>query len=144
MDVAGYVRRVRREVDASQRELARIAEVSLSSVRRLESGLMDPRLSQLGQLLSLADWRLAVIDRSRHEVRPMAELGGDLRDGAERRYPAHLDVILDPRPGEWWGSGYGLSAPPETFRRDRTVRDRQRARSQFEVGRDRQRTVGWG
>ena len=57
----------------------------------------------------------------------------DTRDGAERRYPSHLDIILDPRPGDWWADQYGLTAPPETFRRDRAVRDMQRKRSQWEV-----------
>jgi hypothetical protein len=54
-------------------------------------------------------------------------------DGAERRYPAHLDTILDPKYGEWWGDVYGLVRPPETFHRDRARRDAQRRRSQWEV-----------
>ena len=104
---------------------------------------MDPRLSQFEQLLGLAGWRLTVVDHARREVLPMAELDGDLRDGAGRHFPAHLDVILDPEPNEWWAGSYGLSAPPETFVRDRRERDRRRARSQFEVGRRRRRRAGW-
>ncbi|REF96803.1 hypothetical protein DFJ67_2796 [Asanoa ferruginea] len=54
-------------------------------------------------------------------------------DLADRRFPAHLDVILDPEPGEWWADIYGLARPPETFYRNRRVRDQQRRRSQWEV-----------
>jgi hypothetical protein len=57
----------------------------------------------------------------------------DTRDGAERRYPSHLDTILDPEPGEWWADIYGLARPPETFHRSREMRDAQRRRSVWEV-----------
>jgi len=57
----------------------------------------------------------------------------DLRDGAERRYPSHLDTILDPRDGAWWAEKYGMALPPETFYRDRERRDAQRRRSVWEV-----------
>ena len=49
----------------------------------------------------------------------------DTRDGAERRYPSHLDTILDPEPGEWWADIYGLARPPETFS-PQTGQDRER------------------
>jgi len=35
--------------------------------------------------------------------------------------------------GEWWADDYGLARPPETFYRDRRLRDAMRARSQWEV-----------
>jgi DNA-binding XRE family transcriptional regulator len=142
--VGGYVRRVRRTADLSQRELARVVAVSISSIRRMETEAMDPRLSQLRQLLSLVGWRLAVVDENRREIRPMLELDGDLRDGADRRFPPHLDLILDPDLGQWWGDIYGLTAPPETFNRSRDMRDWRRARSQWDLGRARRRRPDWG
>jgi hypothetical protein len=74
----------------------------------------------------------AVVDDEGHVLHPMRDRE-DLLDGAERRYPAHLDVIPDPARSEWWGGKYGLARPPETFHRDRALRDEQRKASQWEV-----------
>ncbi|MEU5563954.1 hypothetical protein [Micromonospora musae] len=41
--------------------------------------------------------------------------------------------IVRPEPGEWWADIYGLARPPETFYRNRDVRDAMRRRSQWEV-----------
>src|SRR6185369_11575011 len=57
----------------------------------------------------------------------------ETQDGAGRRYPSHLDTILDPRAGEGWGDSYGLARPPETFHRDRRRRDYMRELSRWEV-----------
>lgn len=110
-DVVGTVRTVRRIADLSQRELARKANVSHSTVARIEAGTVLPSLAMLDRLLAVAGLELAIVD---HEYRlglPMLDRD-DMRDGAERRYPSHLDVILDPRPGEWWGSRYGSPGRP--------------------------------
>jgi transcriptional regulator with XRE-family HTH domain len=130
--VAGLVRRVRRIADMSQRQMARFAKVAPSTIGRVEAGSMVPSLDLLERILSAAGLYLAVVDQDGHVVQPMADWD-DTRDGAERRYPAHLDTILDPRPGEWWADVYGLARPPETFHRDRAHRDAQRRRSQWEV-----------
>ena len=87
----------------------------------------------LGRLLAVAGLGLVVVDAAGRLVRPMLDDRDDLRDGADRRYPTHLDTILDPKPGEWWGDRYGLARPPETFRRSRCRRDAQRAYSQWDV-----------
>jgi hypothetical protein len=84
------------------------------------------------RILAVAGLQLVVVDAGRRIVAPMAAWD-DTRDGAERLYPAHLDTILDPEPGEWWADVYGLMRPPETFRRNRKDRDAQRRRSQWEV-----------
>jgi len=65
----------------------------------------------------------------------MAACAGGHRSSnlAAMRYPSHLDTILDPVAGEWWADDYGLARPPETFYRDRRLRDAMRARSQWEV-----------
>jgi hypothetical protein len=84
------------------------------------------------RLLAAADLELVAVDPERRQVPPVLPLD-DTRNGADRRYPVHLDTILDPRMGEWWGSRYGLARPPETFFRDKRRRDAQRARGRWEV-----------
>jgi transcriptional regulator with XRE-family HTH domain len=130
-----YVRQLRRVQDWSQRELAERVSVSRRFIERLEAGYVDPRVSQLGDLFAWAGWQLRVVDAEGCLVRPLSELGGDLRDGADRRYPAHLDVIVDPVRGDWWADTFGLQSPPETFARDRHQRDLRRAQSQWDLKR---------
>jgi hypothetical protein len=86
----------------------------------------------LGRLLGVADIHLVAVDPDGHVVLPVGSWD-DSRDGAGRHYPAHLDTVLDPLLGEWWGDRFGLARPPETFHRDRARRDAQRARSRWEV-----------
>jgi transcriptional regulator with XRE-family HTH domain len=129
---SGLLRAARRRADLSQRELAARANVSSSTVGRIEAGTLAPSLGTLIRLLRVAGMKLVAIDPERRLVEPMHTFGGAL-DGADRRYPSHLDTILDPRMGEWWGDRFGLARPPDTFRRDRTLRDAQRARSRWEV-----------
>lgn len=130
--VAGLVRSVRRRADLSQRELARVAGLHHATVSRIEAGRLTPSLGVLLKILDVAEFRLAVVDREGRVVKPMRDRE-DLHDGAGRRYPSHLDTIVDPRVGEWWADVYGLARPPETFYRDRLRRDVQRRRSQWEV-----------
>jgi transcriptional regulator with XRE-family HTH domain len=130
--VPGLLRRARRIADLSQRQLARVAKVSQSTVARIESGDLAPSLDMMHRLMASAGLHLVVVDGHGHVVLPMRECE-ETRDGGNRRYPSHLDTILDPRPGEWWGDDYGLARPPETFYRDRRHRDYQRALSQWEV-----------
>jgi transcriptional regulator with XRE-family HTH domain len=130
--VPGLVRRVRRLADLSQRELARSAEVSASTVARIEKGELTPSLGMLLRLLAVARLVLVVTDEQGRVIQPM-RVWDDTRDGAKRQFPAHLDLILDPRAGEWWADIYGLTRPPETFHRDRRWRDARRRRSQWEV-----------
>jgi transcriptional regulator with XRE-family HTH domain len=130
--VAGLIRRTRRIGDLSQRQLANRARVSSSTVGRIEAGTLIPSLDVLQRLLGAAGLFLAVVDADGRVILPMEDRE-DIRDGAERRYPSHLDTILDPLPGEWWADIYGLTRPPETFHRDRRLRDALRRRSQWEV-----------
>lgn len=128
----GIVRAMRRRADASQRELARFARVHPSTIGRIEAGTLTPSLAMLSRIVGTAGFRLVVVDEAGRVLKPMRDRA-DLRDGAERRYPSHLDVITDPEPGEWWADRYGLARPPETFYRNREVRDWLRRRSQWEV-----------
>ena len=116
----------------SQRQMARFAKVAPSTVGKVEAGTMVPSVAVLERLLGAAGLYLAVVDQDGRVVLPMEDWD-DTRDGAERRYPSHLDTILDPELGEWWADRYGLARPPETFHRDRADRDARRRRSQWEV-----------
>ncbi|WP_433387951.1 helix-turn-helix domain-containing protein [Micromonospora sp. KLBMP9576] len=129
---AGIVRAVRRYASLSQRELARWSGVSHSTVGRIEADRLVPSILLLRRIIGVAGFRLAVVDEFGRVLKPMRDWQ-DTRDGAGRRYPSHLDTILDPEPGEWWADIYGLARPPETFYRDRRVRDALRRRSQWEV-----------
>jgi transcriptional regulator with XRE-family HTH domain len=130
--LSGIVRRVRRIADLSQRELAKHAKVSAATIGAIEAASLTPSLRTLQRVLNAANCRLAVVDADGRLVVPLQVWQGTV-DGAGRRYPAHLDTIIDPEPGEWWADVYGLARPPETFRRNRASRDHQRRRSQWEV-----------
>nr|WP_246210756.1 helix-turn-helix transcriptional regulator [Phytoactinopolyspora alkaliphila] len=129
----GIVRRVRREADLSQRELAKQAGVAASTVGRIEAGTLVPSFRMLLRLLAPARFILVVADETGRVIRPLY-VWDDTRDGADRNFPAHLDLILDPTDGDdWWGATYGLARPPETYHRSRAYRDAKRNRSQWEV-----------
>jgi transcriptional regulator with XRE-family HTH domain len=126
------VRRVRRTADMSQRELAAAAGVSASMIGQLEIGGRAPSLPALQRILAVAGYGLVVVDAEGRLVPPLL-VWPEVADLAGRRFPAHLDTIVDPVYGEWWADVYGLTAPPETFRRSRVYRDWQRRRSRWEV-----------
>ncbi|MFY1578776.1 helix-turn-helix domain-containing protein [Verrucosispora sp. WMMD703] len=138
--IAGLVRRARRIVGLSQLRMARFAKVSPSTVARVEAGSLTPSLAVLERLLAAAGLYLVAVDQEGRVVLPM-EVWDDTRDGADRRYPAHLNTILDPEPGEWWADIYGLARPPETYHRSRADREARRRRSQWEVRVARYRNV---
>lgn len=126
------VRRVRRTADLSQRELARRARVSPATVGAIEKGSRAPSLAALIRILLAANYQLVAVDGDGRLVLPLL-VYQDVADLAGRRFPAHLDTILDPEYGEWWADVYGLTAPPETFRRRREYREWQRRVSRWEV-----------
>ncbi|MEV0152837.1 helix-turn-helix transcriptional regulator [Micromonospora sp. NPDC050686] len=130
--IAGLVRRARRIAGLGQRQMARFADVAPSTVGRVEAGELTPSLRVLERLLGAAGLHLAVVDPDGHVIQPMGDRD-DIRDGAGRRYPSHLNTILDPRPGEWWADIYGLARPPETYHRCPVEREVRRRRSQWEV-----------
>ena len=121
INVAGYVRQARRRTRMSQRELAAACAVSASTVSRVEAGRTVLSLTTFSRLLRAAGLRLVVVDEHKRRVPPLKE-PPETRDLAGRRFPAHLDLILDPEQGEWWGDHFGLVRPPETFRRDPATR----------------------
>ena len=130
--VGAFVRRTRRTADLSQRDLAKRTGVSPALIGAIERDKVTPSLATLQRILATADYQLVVCDAGRRLVLPL-QVWQDVADGAGRRYPAHLDTILDPVFGEWWADVYGLQAPPETFRRSRAWRDWQRSQSRWDV-----------
>ncbi len=135
--IGGYrvdelLRRLRRTADLSQRDLARHAGIAPGTVAKYETGALTPSLTVLQRLLDAAAYLLVVVDHEGRLVPPL-EVWDGVADLAGRRFPPHLDTILDPEFGEWWADGFGLVRPPETFRRNRAYRDWQRRRSRWEV-----------
>ncbi|HEX6233873.1 MAG TPA: hypothetical protein VFZ63_12175 [Jiangellaceae bacterium] len=84
------------------------------------------------RVLHVADLVLVAADKDGAVVQPLA-VWDDTRDGGDRMFPAHLDLIIDPKFGEWWGDQYGLARPPETYHGERAYRDAKRALSQWAV-----------
>jgi transcriptional regulator with XRE-family HTH domain len=123
--VAGYVRQVRRLSSTSQRELAEYVGMPQSTVSRIEAGTRVPGIATLVRILEFAGLRLEVVDKEGRICAPLEEMPAT-RDWGGRRWPAHLGLILDPLPGEWWGDRFGLVRPPETVRRDPAARARHR------------------
>ena len=130
--LTGIIRQVRRRADFSQRELARWAHLSPAAIGAIESGRLTPSVPTLQRLLNAANCQLVVVDANGRMVVPLM-VWDAVADLAGRRFPAHLDTILDPEFGEWWADGYGLVRPPETFRRNRAVRDWEQRKSREDV-----------
>ncbi|SES48515.1 HTH-type transcriptional regulator / antitoxin HipB [Pedococcus cremeus] len=121
LDIAGYVARVRRIADLSQRELAQRLGVGPATVGRWESG-GSMAVDVLERVLGLAGLRLQVVDESGRVVPPF---GSDaVRDNAGRRFPAHLDVV----PPDRWPLNRGAGprydrADPQGWYALRSTRD---------------------
>jgi transcriptional regulator with XRE-family HTH domain len=119
----GMLRRIRRLVDMSQRELARATGMAPAAIGRARAG-GDLRVSQLSRIGAVAGLRLALVDAQGTEPAPMT--GTAVRDAGGRLFPAHLDT----RHGDedWWGGPHRprLADPRYTFDRDRSLRDRRR------------------
>jgi transcriptional regulator with XRE-family HTH domain len=133
--IAGLIRQARRRTGMSQRELAVRARVAPSTVAKVEKGTIVPGLRSLEALLDAAGLFLVVVDPDGRVLQPLEEYPLAV-DNAGRRYPAHLDLIIEPEPGEWWGDRYGLARPPETFIRDPESvlrRRRESAKSRAEI-----------
>jgi transcriptional regulator with XRE-family HTH domain len=123
-DLSAVLRRIRRRADLSQRELAAALGIAASTVTHVEARRRDMPVSLLDRAASLAGLRLALLDTEGTEVDPMSE--DAVRDGAGRRFPAHLDT----RHGDedWWHGPhrYDRQRPAFTFDRTRAARDSRR------------------
>jgi transcriptional regulator with XRE-family HTH domain len=126
-DLSGVLRRIRRQADVSQRELARACAVSQSTVARAETGRRDLPVSALVTAAGLAHLRLTLVDEEGQELSPMSSTA--VRDEARRRFPAHLDTRYGDE--DWWHgpSRYDREQPWFTFDRLRWTRDTWRERT---------------
>ena len=131
--VVGIVRAVRRLADQSQRELARWVGVHHGDRGPDRGGSGSRRASPL--LRRISRWSVSGWPWSTSSAGCSPRCGTATTPATARSAatPSHLDTILDPEPGEWWADVYGLARPPETFYRNRAVRDVMRRRSQWEV-----------
>jgi HTH-type transcriptional regulator/antitoxin HipB len=127
LDLPGLLRRVRREADLSQRELAERIGVSPAAIGHAEAGRRDLPAGVLARAARLAGLRVALLDEGGREVTGMT--ADSVRDAAGRHYPAHLD----PRNGDdgWWYAGDRRPRPTPwyTFDRARWLRDADREHS---------------
>ncbi|MEU3452389.1 GNAT family N-acetyltransferase [Micromonospora sp. NPDC006766] len=139
-DLGDLLRRLRRQADLSQRELAARAGVPQATVARIESGrAVDPRYRTVERLVRAAGGQVRFDAGPADEAHrlPAPVPHDELRDQAGRRYPAHLDVweVREPKdwPGAWWAEWYNLPPekwplplPPATYEVNREYRDRRR------------------
>ena len=123
-DLPGALRRIRRMADLSQRELAGLLGMGKSSIGRVEIGTAGLDVRVLAQAAEIADLRLTLVDRNGDDVDPMSAV--TVRDGADRRFPAHLDTRYSDE--GWWHDAhhYSRPRPSYTFDRDRRARDNAR------------------
>ena len=124
--VSGLILRARRRGDLSQRDLATAVGVSQSTIASLETGDRNPSLALFLRILAEGGLRLAVVDSSAREVRPVAS--DTVRDNAGRRLPAHLDA--DPPDRKPWYRAVNPEKgrkPVKAWYRLREERDRMRA-----------------
>ncbi|MEU9506962.1 GNAT family N-acetyltransferase [Micromonospora sp. NPDC048170] len=153
VDLGATLRALRRRADLSQRQLAERSGVPQATLARIESGrAADPRFRTVERLVRAAGGEVAISVRDTTASADTADTAGaagnagrslpavphdQLRDGAGRRYPAHLDVweVNEPKdwPGAWWANWYNLPPalwplplPPATYERSRAYRDRRR------------------
>jgi HTH-type transcriptional regulator/antitoxin HipB len=102
-EVGGLVRRVRRVVKVSQRELAQLLGVSQSAVAKWETGRTCPSAGMLVRVLAVAGLRMAAVSSGGERVGPMRAVA--VRDAGGRRYPAHAFV---------WAQGWWVPEGSET------------------------------
>lgn len=124
-DLCGLLRRIRRQADLSQRQLAVEPHVSKSTVAAAESGRvgMDARL--LAVAAGLAGLRLALVNEEGAEVRGMDSAA--VRDQGGRRFPAHLDPMLSEE--RWWRWADRTDRHQPTYTFDRRAGDDARRRA---------------
>ncbi|WP_236830722.1 helix-turn-helix domain-containing protein [Blastococcus sp. KM273128] len=124
-DLPGLLRRIRRQADLSQRELAARCDLSQSAVASAETGRRDLRVTALVRAAALAGFRLVLLDEDGAEVRPMSPEA--VRDLGRRHFPAHLDTERTAAGLSFHEQRRDRPETAYTFVRDRSARDGRRA-----------------
>ncbi|WP_104525148.1 helix-turn-helix domain-containing protein [Blastococcus atacamensis] len=115
LDVSAALRRIRRTADLSQRQIAERAGISKSAIARAESGSAGLDVDALAACAALAGLRIALLDSEGREVGGM--IRDAVRDGAGRRFPAHLDPVLSDEERGRWEHRRDREQPTYTFSR---------------------------
>ena len=126
-DLSGWLRRIRRAADLSQRQLAEQVGVPKSTLAAAEAGVRDLPVSRLAAAAALAGLRIALVDAEGREQSPMSSDGA--RDAARRHLPAHLDTLHSAELADRWEHRPDRRQPWFTFEIDRSARDTRRART---------------
>ena len=106
LPIPGIIRRVRRDADLSQRDLAALLGVDQSLVARWETGELCPAVALLERVLAMGGFRLAVVSVAPEQEQPAGSGTAErsaaaeaspmradaVRDRQRRRFPSHLDV----------------------------------------------------
>jgi len=123
--IADYVRQLRREADASQREMAKRAGLAPGTLARLESGrAADVQLGTIEALAKVAKHSVCLVAQDGVLLYPYPRMDA-WRDRAGRKLPAHLDVWR--YVPDWWEPWTARQTGPFRYGRDRKQRDRRRA-----------------
>ncbi|RBY74629.1 hypothetical protein DQ239_19270 [Blastococcus sp. TF02-09] len=124
-ELSGWLRRIRRAADLSQRQLAERLGVPKSTLAAAEAGVRDLPARRLADAAALAGLRIALVDADGRELSPMTPDGA--RDAAWRHLPAHLDSLHSDEVPDRWEHRPDRPQPWFTFELDRSARDRRRA-----------------
>jgi transcriptional regulator with XRE-family HTH domain len=124
-DLPGAVRRIRRQADMSQRQLAEASGLSVSAVAHAEAGTRGLAVGAVARAAAVAGLRLVLLDEDGREVVGMASDAA--RDFGGRLFPAHLDTMYSEERMGRWEHRPRHRMPWYTFDRDRAARDAGRA-----------------
>ena len=124
-ELSGWLRRIRRTADLSQRQLAEQVGVPKSTLAAAEAGVRDLPTGRLAAAAALAGLRIALVDAQGREQSPVTS--GGARDAARRHLPAHLDTLHSDEVPDRWEHGPDRPQPWFTFELDRSARDARRA-----------------
>ncbi|HVU91488.1 MAG TPA: helix-turn-helix transcriptional regulator [Jatrophihabitans sp.] len=104
MDVAAYLRAARGTRKVSQRALAALADVPVSTLDRIEAGVTDPRISTVAKLFGALGYYLTVANDPGRPLR-LDETREQLIDGRGRHFPPHWEYeeITGNWDDRWWG-----------------------------------------
>jgi transcriptional regulator with XRE-family HTH domain len=115
IDVPATLRAARCLRQVSQRKLAELAGVPLSTVERIEAGRSDPRVGTLVKLLAAIGVELqACVGGQALQPDPVRE---QVRDAQGRHFPQHWGITKLRWPDDWWGWHHNnpkvVNNPPE-------------------------------